>query len=91
MQSNIGPVDTEAPQAPDRFMPDWAAITAVILGITAFAVAQGLTYPLISLMLERRGLSESVIGLNAASSRAGAVGAYRASRPWPAIGRQDTR
>lgn len=47
-------------------MPDWAAITAVILGITAFAVAQGLTYPLISLMLERRGVSESVIGLNAA-------------------------
>ena len=49
----------------EDFVPDWAAITAVILGVTAFAVAQGLTYPLISLILARHGVSESVIGLNA--------------------------
>ena len=32
-------------------VPDWDAIAAVVVGITAFAVAQGLTYPLISLVL----------------------------------------
>lgn len=37
--------------------PDWAAIVIVILSVTAFAVAQGLTFPLISLALEARGQS----------------------------------
>ena len=32
-------------------MPDWPAIAAVVLGVTAFSVAQGVTYPLISLVL----------------------------------------
>lgn len=50
--------------APD-FAPDWAAIAVVILGVTAFAVGQGLTYPLISLILESRGVSSSMAGLNA--------------------------
>jgi MFS family permease len=47
------------------FAPDWPAIAAVILGVTAFSVAQGLTYPLISLTLEARGFSTSLIGVNA--------------------------
>ncbi|KPF46756.1 MFS transporter [Rhizobium sp. AAP43] len=51
--------------APD-FAPDWAAIAVVILGVTAFAVGQGLTYPLIALILESRGVSSSMAGLNAA-------------------------
>ncbi|MGL3606148.1 MFS transporter [Rhizobium sp. G187] len=51
--------------APD-FAPDWAAIAVVILGVTAFAVGQGLTYPLIALILESRGVSSTVAGLNAA-------------------------
>lgn len=55
----------------ESFVPDWAAITVVILGITAFAVSQGLTYPLISLVLERQGLTESLIGLNAGAFAAG--------------------
>ena len=38
--------------APD-FAPDWAAIAVVILGVTAFAVGQGLTYPLIALVMEK--------------------------------------
>ena len=50
--------------APD-FAPDWAAIAVVILGVTAFAVGQGLTYPLIALILESRGVSSSMAGLNA--------------------------
>lgn len=46
-------------------MPDWPAIVAVILGVTAFSVAQGVTYPLISLVLEARGVSSTMIGVNA--------------------------
>jgi predicted MFS family arabinose efflux permease len=45
---------------------DWAAIAVVIFGVTAFSVSQGLTYPLISLVLADRGISTSVIGLNGA-------------------------
>jgi predicted MFS family arabinose efflux permease len=46
---------------------DWSAISAIILSITTFAAAQGLTYPLISLVLEKQGVSETLIGLNAGS------------------------
>lgn len=46
-------------------MPDWAAIVAVILGASAFSVAQRVTYPLISLTLESRGVSPAMIGFNA--------------------------
>lgn len=53
--------------------PDWAAIVIVILSVTAFAVAQGLTFPLISLVLEARGVAGSLIGLNAATYAAGAI------------------
>ncbi len=53
--------------------PDWAAIVIVILSVTAFAVAQGLTFPLISLALEARGVAGSLIGLNAATYAAGAI------------------
>ena len=56
-------------------MPDWSALTAVVLGVTAFAVAQGLTYPLISLLLDTRGASGSLIGLNAATFALGSVAA----------------
>ncbi len=52
-------------------MPDWSALSAVILGITAFSVAQGLTYPLISLLLESRGVAVSLIGLNASAFAVG--------------------
>ncbi len=49
----------------EDFAPDWAAIGVVILGVTAFAVGQGLTYPLIALILESRGVSSTMSGLNA--------------------------
>ena len=51
--------------------PDWPAIVAVVLGATAFSVAQGLTYPLVSLTLESRGFSPSMIGVNAIAYAAG--------------------
>ena len=45
----------------------FAACAAIIV----FGFAMGLTYPLLSLLLERRGVSETVIGLNAAMSPLG--------------------
>lgn len=55
----------QSPHATADFMPDWAAIVAVILGASAFSVAQGITYPLISLTLESRGVTPAMIGFNA--------------------------
>lgn len=60
---------------------DWTAIVIVVLGVTAFAVAQGLTYPLISLVLESRSVPAGMIGLNAAGLAAGlAAGTLLISR-----------
>lgn len=70
MKTAVEPVEPLGQAIPDR-----AAIAAVILGVTAFAVAQGLTYPLISLTLERRGVSEAVIGINASMFAAGLAAA----------------
>lgn len=53
-------VDLEEPAYTDR-----AAVIAVVMGVTAFAVAQGLTYPLITLTLQQRGETDALIGLNA--------------------------
>ncbi|MDQ0563657.1 MFS family permease [Rhizobium mesoamericanum] len=55
----------------EDFAPDTAALAAVIFGVTAFAVAQGLTYPLISLVLEQRNVTPSLIGFNAGCFAAG--------------------
>lgn len=55
------------PERPALIDTDWWSIVTVVVGITVFAVAQGLTYPLISLLLAERGASESVVGLNAAA------------------------
>ncbi len=70
-------------------MPDWAAIAAVILGVTAFSVAQGLTYPLISLTLEARGVSTTLIGINALGFAAGAAAATFLLGPLTARWRAD--
>jgi MFS family permease len=43
---------------------DWAAIAVVIFGVTAFSISQGLTYPLIALILAERGVPASMIGFN---------------------------
>jgi MFS family permease len=51
--------------APGRHRADAVSIAAVTIGVSAFGVALGLTYPLISLVLAGRGVAEWVIGLNA--------------------------
>lgn len=53
------------PSPPATTLTDWNSVAVVVLGITVFAIAQGLTYPLISLLLAERGASDLVVGLNA--------------------------
>lgn len=44
----------------------WAPLAGVIATVSVFAIAQGLSYPLLSFILERQGYSASAIGLSAA-------------------------
>jgi MFS family permease len=51
--------------------PHWRNVIAAIAAITVFGFALGEMFPLLSLILEARGYSDDVIGLNAAMSPAG--------------------
>jgi MFS family permease len=51
----------------------WAAMAGIIATVTVFAVAQGLTYPLLSFILERRGTTPGLIGLSAAMTPLGFI------------------
>ncbi|MBB3590398.1 MFS family permease [Rhizobium sp. BK529] len=51
----------------------WAAMAGIITTVTVFAVAQGLTYPLLSFILERRGTTSGLIGLSAAMTPFGFI------------------
>lgn len=53
-------------EAGPRETADWPSIVAILVGISAFGLALGLTYPLVSLLLAGRGVSDTMIGLNAA-------------------------
>ncbi|MDW6020451.1 MFS transporter [Mesorhizobium sp. BAC0120] len=53
--------------------PQWAAIGGVIATVTVFSVAQGLTYPLLSFILQRQGTPSSLIGLSAAMTPLGFI------------------
>jgi MFS family permease len=51
----------------------WPAIAGIIATVSVFAIAQGLTYPLLSSILERLGQSPSMIGLSAAMTPLGII------------------
>ena len=51
----------------------WAAITGVIATVSVFAIAQGLSYPLLSFILQRQGVSPAIIGLSAAMTPVGFI------------------
>ncbi|AHK47545.1 putative transporter (plasmid) [Ensifer adhaerens OV14] len=48
-------------------------MAGIIATVTVFAVAQGLTYPLLSFILERQGMTSGVIGLSAAMTPLGFI------------------
>jgi MFS family permease len=51
----------------------WGALAGVIATVSVFAIAQGLTYPLLSFILERQGTSSALIGLSAAMTPSGMI------------------
>ena len=51
----------------------WPACYALIFSVTAFSASQGLTYPLLSLVMERSGATASAIALNAAMTPLGII------------------
>ncbi|MER8904581.1 MFS transporter [Mesorhizobium sp. M0772] len=51
----------------------WVAMAGIIATVTVFAVAQGLTYPLLSFILERQGTTPGLIGLSAAMTPLGFI------------------
>ncbi len=51
----------------------WAAMAGIIATVTVFAVAQGLTYPLLSFILERQGTTSGLIGLSSAMTALGFI------------------
>ena len=57
---------------PDAPIP-WAAMAGIIATVTVFAVAQGLTYPLLSFILHRQGVPAGLIGLSAAMTPLGFI------------------
>ena len=63
----------------------WAAITGVIATVSVFALAQGLSYPLLSFILQRQGVSPALIGLSAAMTP---IGFILSSPPIPALARR---
>lgn len=51
----------------------WAALAGVIAAVSVFAIAQGLSYPLLSFILDRQGASAAMIGLSAAMTPLGFI------------------
>ncbi len=51
----------------------WAAMAGIIATVTVFAMVQGLTYPLLSFILERQGTPSGLIGLSAAMTPLGFI------------------
>lgn len=52
---------------------DWAAIGGVIATVSVFAIAQGLSYPLLSFVLQHQGVPPGMIGLSAAMTPIGFI------------------
>ncbi|NGO51307.1 MFS transporter [Allomesorhizobium camelthorni] len=63
--------ESAASQREDRI--PWAAMAGIIATVTVFALAQGLTYPLLSFILERQGTAPGLIGLSAAMTPLGFI------------------
>ena len=60
---------------------DWPLLVGVIAAVSVFAIAQGLTYPLLSFILAEHGVSPTAIGLSAAMTPLGLI-VVSAFVPW---------
>lgn len=65
-------VETTVSSSQEGRIP-WTAMAGIIATVTVYAVAQGLTYPLLSFILERQGTTPGLIGLSAAMTPLGFI------------------
>src|SRR5262244_3318782 len=65
--------ESTTPQVAGEAQIPWAPLAGVMATVAIFAVAQGLTYPLLSFILERQGASAGMIGLSAAMTPLGLI------------------
>jgi MFS family permease len=65
--------DATTPRVAGEAEIPWAPLAGVIAAVAVFAVAQGLTYPLLSFILERQGASAAMIGVSAAMTPLGLI------------------
>jgi len=65
--------DATTPRVASEAQIPWAPLAGVIATVAIFAVAQGLTYPLLSFILERQGASAGLIGVSAAMTPLGLI------------------
>lgn len=73
-------MDHSSPDAPVvRDDIHWPALIAAVASITAVGIAIGLGLPLLSVILEKRGISSSMIGLNSAMAGIAAMAAAPAT------------
>jgi MFS family permease len=74
MTSDLQPgMAAERPLVPQQDRMPMAAMAGIIATVAVFAVAQGLTYPLLSFILERQGTASGLIGLSAAMTPTGFI------------------
>ena len=66
-------IDRRSPISPREDRIPWAAMAGIIATVTVFAMAQGLTYPLLSFILERQDTRSGLIGLSAAMTPTGFI------------------
>jgi MFS family permease len=65
-------MDAESKPSAETATP-WLALAGVTATVSVFAIAQGLTYPLLSFILQRQGEQAAMIGLSAAMTPLGIV------------------
>jgi MFS family permease len=65
--------ESTTPRVAGEAQIPWAPLAGVIATVAIFAVAQGLTYPLLSFILERQGASAAMIGVSAAMTPLGLI------------------
>lgn len=84
-----GDAETEADaaaQAPPSETGAWRSLAGAMIGVAAFAVTATLSYPLLSLIMERAGWSAGWIGANAAMASIGMLCAPLLARAMARLG-----